>query len=51
MKHSQASELLQDTASDPTRPTDTGPSLQRTTILFAASVSSYIGASLLLASI
>jgi hypothetical protein len=51
MKHSQALEPLQDIASDPTRPTDTGPSLQRATVLFAASVSSFIGASLLLARI
>jgi hypothetical protein len=51
MKHSQAPELLQGTASDPTSPTDMGPSLQRATVLFAASVSSFIGASLLLAGI
>ena len=52
MNHNQASEAVQVTALDPTdTPTNTGPSLQRASILFVASVSSLIGASLLLASI
>jgi hypothetical protein len=51
MQHLQASGSLQDTTSDPTSLTNTGPTLQQATILFAASVSSFIGASLLLASI
>jgi hypothetical protein len=51
MNHPQASEPLQGTAPDPTGITNTGPSLQRASILFAASLGSFIGASLLLASI
>ena len=52
MNHPQASEVVQGTGSDPTGiATNTGPSLQRASILFVASVSSFIGASLLLASI
>ena len=51
MQHLQASGPLQDTTLDLTSLTNTGPSLQRAAILFAASVSSFIGASLLLASI
>jgi hypothetical protein len=42
--------MSQDQASDPTGVTNTGPSLQRASILFVASVGSFIGASLLLAS-
>lgn len=44
-------EAVPDNASDPTYPTNTAPSLQRASILFVASVGSFIGASLLLASI
>jgi hypothetical protein len=52
MNPNQASEAVQGTALDPTgAATNTGPSLQRASILFVASVSSLIGASLLLASI
>jgi hypothetical protein len=51
MNHPQASESLQGAASDPTGLTNTGPSFQRASILFATSLGSFIGASLLLASI
>ena len=52
MNHNQASEAVLGTALDTTGiTTNTGPSLQRASILFVASVSSFIGASLLLASI
>jgi hypothetical protein len=52
MNHNQASEAVQGTALDPTGTrTYTGPSLQRASILFVVSVSSFIGASLLLARI
>ncbi|MGF9764205.1 hypothetical protein AAII07_54800 [Microvirga sp. 0TCS3.31] len=51
MHHLQASGPLQDTTLDLTSLTNTGPSLHRAAILFVASVSSFIGASLLLASI
>jgi hypothetical protein len=44
-------EPVQVIASDPTHPTNTTPSLQRASMLFVASVGSFIGASLLLASI
>jgi hypothetical protein len=52
MNHNQASGAVQGTALDPTGiTTNTGPSLQRASILFVASIGSLIGASLLLASI
>jgi hypothetical protein len=51
MNATQHSEAVQGLISDPPHPTNTGLSLQRASILFAASVSSFIGASLLLASI
>ena len=52
MSHNQALEAIQGTALDlKSTSTNTGPSLQRASILFVASVSSFIGASLLLASI
>jgi hypothetical protein len=51
MNPTQASETNQSTTPDPTKITCTGPSLQRASILFVASVGSFIGASLLLASI
>ncbi len=52
MSHLQVSGAVQVTASDPTSlTTNTDPSLQRASILFVASVSSFIGASLWLASI
>jgi hypothetical protein len=47
----QASRTLGGAAPDPTNLSNTGPSLQRASLLFVASVSSFIGASLLLASI
>jgi hypothetical protein len=51
MNHNQASEAVPGTALDPLGITaNTGPSLQRASILFVASVGSFIGASLLLAS-
>ena len=48
MNHDQASK---DIASEPAHVTNHGPSLQRASVLFIASVGSFIGASLLLASI
>ena len=52
MNHNQVSAAIQGTVLDPAgTATNTGPSLQRASILFVASVSSFIGASLLLASI
>lgn len=45
------SEPVGGVAPDPLHLTNTGPSLQRASILFVASVGSFIGASLLLASI
>ena len=52
MNDNQASESIQGTTLGPSgAATNTGPSLQRASILFVASVSSFIGASLLLASI
>jgi hypothetical protein len=52
MNHNQASETIQDTVLDPAGiTTNTVPLLQRASILFVASVGSFIGASLLLASI
>ena len=52
MNHPQASGAVQGAASDTTGiTTNTGPSLQRASILFVASVGSFIGASLWLASI
>jgi hypothetical protein len=52
MNHNQFSEASQDAALNPSGITiNTGPSLQRASFLFVASVGSFIGASLLLASI
>jgi hypothetical protein len=51
MNHPQTSDPLQGTALKRTDPTDTGPSLQRASILFVTSLGSFIGASLLLASL
>jgi hypothetical protein len=51
MSTPQASKNLQEAASDPVGEASTGSSLQRASVLFVASVSSFIGASLLLASI
>lgn len=51
MEHPQAVNALRYTTSGPIRLANTSPSLQRATILFTASVTSFIGASLLLASI
>jgi hypothetical protein len=51
MQHPHPSGPLQDTTSVSTGLASPGPSLQRATILFAASFTSFIGASLLLASI
>jgi hypothetical protein len=48
MNNTQPLEAAQGIA---THPTSTGPSLQRASIIFVASVGSFIGASLLLASI
>jgi hypothetical protein len=45
------SEAVQGIASDPRHLTNTGPSLQCAALLFVASVSSFIGAAILLASI
>jgi hypothetical protein len=45
------SDAAQGTSSDLTRQTHTGLSFQRASIIFVASVSSFIGGSLLLASI
>lgn len=50
MNHDQASDTAQDTLPGPAEALNTGPSLQRASILFIASVGSFIGASLLLAS-
>lgn len=51
MQHPHTLGPLQDTTSVSTGVVSPGPSLQRAAILFTASVSSFIGASLLLASI
>jgi hypothetical protein len=51
MQHPQTSEPLEDTTSVSTGLANPGPSLQRATILFTASVTSFVGARLLLASI
>jgi hypothetical protein len=47
-RHSAA---IQNTAADPTHLTSTGPSFQCALFLFVASVSSFIGAALLLTAI
>jgi hypothetical protein len=47
----QPSEAAQTIGADPTHPTTPGPSLQRASLLFVVSISSFIGASLVLASI
>jgi hypothetical protein len=51
MNHNQALGAVQGTTSDPLIPADRGPSLQRAAILFVASVSLFVGASLLFASL
>jgi hypothetical protein len=51
MNNIQPLEAAQGSASSPVQATSPGPSLQRASIMFVASVSSFIGASLLLASL
>jgi len=51
MNADRQSEAVPDSASDPTPLPGKGPSLQRASILFVASMGSFIGASLLLASL
>jgi hypothetical protein len=51
MNHNRAVEAVQGTASDPLKTLGTGPSFQRAAILFVASVSFLVGASLLFASL
>jgi hypothetical protein len=51
MNNTQPLEAAQGIPSSPTHAPGTGPSLQRASIIFVASVGSFIGASLLLASI
>ncbi len=51
MKHSQPLEAIQVITSNHHVTSETGPSLQRASILFIASVSFLVGVSLLLASI
>jgi hypothetical protein len=51
MNHNQALGAVQGTTSDSLTPADRGPSLQRAAILFVASVSLFVGASLLFASL
>ncbi|GEO16355.1 hypothetical protein [Microvirga aerophila] len=51
MNHPQASAPLQGAALNPTGPTNLGPSLLRASILIVTSLGSFIGASLLLASL
>ncbi|WP_262297680.1 hypothetical protein [Microvirga sesbaniae] len=48
MSHNESSH---DNSSEPENGTDAAPSFQRASILFAASLGSFIGASLLLASL
>jgi hypothetical protein len=50
MAHPQTSDTLQGNASDPADVTNANPSFQRALVLFVVSLSSFIGASLLLAS-
>ena len=50
MAHPQTSETLQGKASGPTGVTNANPSFKRASALFVVSLSSFIGASLLLAS-
>ena len=51
MAHPQTSETLQGNASGPTGVTNANPSFKRVSVLFVASFGSFIGASLLLASL
>jgi hypothetical protein len=51
MAHPQTSETLQGKASGPTGVTNAHPSFKRASALFVASFGSFIGASLLLASL
>jgi hypothetical protein len=51
MSVTQQSAAVQRTTSGPTRLTDAGPSFQCALLLFVASVSSFIGAALLLAAV
>jgi hypothetical protein len=51
MNSVRSSQAVQGIAPDSSHSISTGPSLQRASILFVASVGSFIGASLLLASI
>ena len=51
MKHTQASEAIQGrVCTNPADITNTGPSFKRASLLFVASLGSFIGTSLLLAS-
>lgn len=51
MSNPEAPEVPQNAALDLVRGTREGPSLQRASVLFVVSIGSFIGASLLLASI
>ena len=51
MSHNQASDTVQVTTLGPLNTSDVAPSFQRAAILFIASVCSFVGVSLLLASI
>jgi hypothetical protein len=51
MAHPQTSDTLQGKASGPTGVTNANPSFKRASVLFVASFGSFIGASLLLASL
>ncbi|WP_157934484.1 hypothetical protein [Microvirga ossetica] len=51
MEPAQTSEPCQDAVSDPKEFANTRPSFQRASVLFVTSLGSFIGASLLLASI
>jgi hypothetical protein len=51
MNHNQTLEAVQGTTPDPLNTSGAGPSFQRAAILFVASVSFLVGASLLFASL
>ena len=51
MSHNQASDTVKVTTLGPLNTSDVGPSFQRAAILFVASVSFLVGASLLFASL
>jgi hypothetical protein len=51
MNHNHTLGAVQGTTSNPLNTPDKGPSLQRAAILFVASVSFFVGASLLFASL